>query len=105
MVRIAEGGQRGRGGHARSRLWADRDLAARLPDHHDRGTRRADRAAADGNPQHVVAMMIPGELFGRLVAAAGDVWPAYTRHEFVLRLAGGDLPQPAFRRYLVPDSL
>jgi thiaminase/transcriptional activator TenA len=50
-------------------------------------------------------MMIPGELFGRLVAAAGDVWPAYTRHEFVLRLARGDLPEPAFRRYLVQDYL
>src|SRR5229473_844922 len=46
-----------------------------------------------------------GELFLRLVAAAGDVWPAYTRHEFVLRLAGGDLPESAFRRYLVQDYL
>src|SRR5713226_3204363 len=44
-----------------------------------------------------------GELFRRLVAAAGDVWPAYTRHEFVLRLATGELPEAAFRRYLVQD--
>jgi thiaminase/transcriptional activator TenA len=50
-------------------------------------------------------MMIPGELFRRLVAAAGNVWPAYTRHQFVLRLAHGDLPEPAFRRYLVQDYL
>jgi thiaminase/transcriptional activator TenA len=46
-----------------------------------------------------------GELFGRLVAAAGAVWPAYTRHDFVLRLARGDLPETAFRRYLVQDYL
>jgi thiaminase/transcriptional activator TenA len=50
-------------------------------------------------------MMIPGELFGRLVAAAGGVWPAYTRHEFVRRLAHGDLPEPGFRRYLAQDYL
>ena len=44
-------------------------------------------------------------LFDRLVTAAGAVWPAYTRHEFVLRLAAGDLPGAAFRRYLVQDYL
>lgn len=49
--------------------------------------------------------MIPGALYGRLVDAAGDVWSAYTRHEFVLRLARGDLPEAAFRRYLVQDYL
>jgi thiaminase (transcriptional activator TenA) len=46
-----------------------------------------------------------GELFARLVAAAGPIWPAYTRHDFVLRLARGDLPEAAFRRYLVQDYL
>ena len=46
-----------------------------------------------------------GELFQRLRAAAGAIWPAYTRHDFVLRLARGDLPQAAFRRYLVQDYL
>jgi thiaminase (transcriptional activator TenA) len=46
-----------------------------------------------------------GDLFGRLVAAAGQDWPAYTRHEFVLHLARGDLPEAAFRRYLVQDYL
>src|SRR5438067_46922 len=46
-----------------------------------------------------------GELFRRLVVAAGEAWPAYTRHEFVLALARGDLPEPAFRRYLVQDYL
>jgi len=49
--------------------------------------------------------MIPGTLYGRLVDVAGEVWPAYTRHNFVLRLAHGDLPEPAFRRYLVQDYL
>ena len=46
-----------------------------------------------------------GGLFARLVAAAGPAWPAYTRHEFVLRLATGDLPEAAFCRYLVQDYL
>lgn len=46
-----------------------------------------------------------GALFDRLVAAAGADWPAYTRHDFVLRLARGDLPEAAFRRYLVQDYL
>src|ERR1700746_691701 len=44
-------------------------------------------------------------LFQRLVAAAGDGWPAYTRHEVVLLLARGDLPEAAFRHYLVQDYL
>jgi thiaminase (transcriptional activator TenA) len=44
-------------------------------------------------------------LFPRLVAAAGPAWPEYTRHEFVLRLAAGDLPEAAFRRYLIQDYL
>jgi thiaminase/transcriptional activator TenA len=44
-------------------------------------------------------------LFARLRAAAGETWPAYTRHDFVLRLAKGDLPEAAFRRYLVQDYL
>src|SRR5690242_20583331 len=46
-----------------------------------------------------------GDLFRRLVTAAGGGWHAYTRHEFVLRLARGDLPEAAFRRYLVQDYL
>jgi thiaminase/transcriptional activator TenA len=46
-----------------------------------------------------------GVLYDRLVAAAGAAWPLYTRHEFVLRLAAGDLPEVCFRRYLVQDYL
>src|SRR5579862_5791854 len=46
-----------------------------------------------------------GILFRRLRSAAGDIWPAYTRHDFVRRLGRGDLPEPAFRRYLVQDYL
>src|SRR6266702_188500 len=46
-----------------------------------------------------------GDLFARLRTAAGSSWPAYTRHEFVLRLARGDLAEAAFRRYLVQDYL
>src|SRR4051812_39815008 len=44
-------------------------------------------------------------LFARLADAAGPAWKDYTRHEFVLRLARGDLPAAAFRRYLVQDYL
>lgn len=44
-------------------------------------------------------------LFPRLAAAAGAEWHRYTRHEFVLALARGDLPEAAFRRYLVQDYL
>ena len=45
------------------------------------------------------------ELFRRLVAGAGEAWPAYTRHEFVWSLARGELPEAAFRRYLIQDYL
>jgi thiaminase (transcriptional activator TenA) len=48
---------------------------------------------------------VSANVFARLVAASGDAWPAYTRHPFVLRLAAGDLPEAAFRRYLVQDYL
>jgi thiaminase (transcriptional activator TenA) len=48
---------------------------------------------------------VSDDLFRRLVAATGGGWQAYTRHEFVLRLTRGDLPEAAFRRYLVQDYL
>jgi thiaminase (transcriptional activator TenA) len=44
-------------------------------------------------------------LFPRLVRASENNWRAYTRHEFVLQLASGVLPEPCFRRYLVQDYL
>jgi thiaminase (transcriptional activator TenA) len=44
-------------------------------------------------------------LFARLVASSDQVWRAYTRHQFVLQLASGDLPEGCFRRYLVQDYL
>src|SRR6266403_3367565 len=44
-------------------------------------------------------------LFPRLVRASEDNWRAYVRHEFVLQLASGVLPEPCFRRYLVQDYL
>jgi thiaminase/transcriptional activator TenA len=44
-------------------------------------------------------------LFSRLVQASGEAWRAYTRHEFVLLLASGDLPEACFQRYLVQDYL
>ena len=48
---------------------------------------------------------MPGALFQRLVGAAGATWSAYTRHDFVLQLADGSLPDAAFRRYLIQDYL
>ena len=44
-------------------------------------------------------------LFPRLVGAADLAWRAYTRHQFVLLLASGKLPEACFRRYLVQDYL
>jgi len=44
-------------------------------------------------------------LFDRLAAAAGPTWHDYTRHDFVLQLADGSLPETAFRRYLIQDYL
>jgi len=44
-------------------------------------------------------------LFPRLVEASEPAWGAYTRHQFVLSLAAGDLPEACFRRYLVQDYL
>lgn len=49
--------------------------------------------------------MSSSTLFERLVVAAGATWPSYTRHDFVLRLARGDLPEAAFRHYLIQDYL
>jgi thiaminase (transcriptional activator TenA) len=49
---------------------------------------------------------VPGNtLFDRLVAASGATWHCYTRHHFVLRLAAGNLPEAAFRHYLIQDYL
>jgi thiaminase (transcriptional activator TenA) len=44
-------------------------------------------------------------LFPRLLGAADEAWRAYTRHQFVLLLASGELPEACFRRYLVQDYL
>src|SRR6266446_9319236 len=44
-------------------------------------------------------------LFPRLVEASEENWAAYVRHEFVLQLASGELPEPSFRRYLIQDYL
>lgn len=46
-----------------------------------------------------------GGLFSRLVAAAAEPWRAYTKHEFVMLLASGQLPEACFRDYLVQDYL
>lgn len=44
-------------------------------------------------------------LFSRLVAASAEPWRAYTRHDFVMLLADGRLPEASFRRYLTQDYL
>ncbi len=48
--------------------------------------------------------MVDG-LFSRLVAASSEAWSAYTKHDFVLLLARGELPEACFRRYLIQDYL
>jgi thiaminase (transcriptional activator TenA) len=55
--------------------------------------------------REVETMTDQPNLFARLVGSAGAAWTAYTRHEFVLRLAAGDLPGASFRHYLVQDYL
>jgi thiaminase/transcriptional activator TenA len=44
-------------------------------------------------------------LFSRLAAASAGPWHAYTRHDFVMLLASGKLPEACFRRYLTQDYL
>jgi thiaminase (transcriptional activator TenA) len=44
-------------------------------------------------------------LFARLVAASAEAWRAYVGHDFVKRLATGELPEACFRRYLIQDYL
>jgi len=44
-------------------------------------------------------------LFERLKADAAPQWAEYTRHAFVEQLGGGNLPQTAFKHYLVQDYL
>ncbi len=44
-------------------------------------------------------------LFSRLVAASSEAWRAYTKHDFVLLLTRGELPEACFRRYLIQDYL
>jgi thiaminase/transcriptional activator TenA len=44
-------------------------------------------------------------LFSRLVAASSEAWSAYTKHDLVLLLARGELPEACFRRYLIQDYL
>jgi len=46
-----------------------------------------------------------GSLFARLRDACARPWHDYTRHDFVLQLGAGTLPDACFRRYLVQDYL
>lgn len=46
-----------------------------------------------------------GRTFPLWRAAAGEAWPAYTRHAFVQGLADGTLPRLAFLHYLMQDYL
>ncbi len=51
------------------------------------------------------AATIPEPLYQHLKAGCGPAWAAYVDHRFVRQLAAGDLPEPAFRRYLIQDYL
>lgn len=44
-------------------------------------------------------------LFDSLQSACAAEWKDYTRHDFVLQLADGSLPEAAFRHYLQQDYL
>ncbi len=44
-------------------------------------------------------------LFGRLRRDAAAVWEDYVAHPFVQALGRGDLPEPAFRQFLIQDYL
>ncbi len=44
-------------------------------------------------------------LFQRLRDGAGPLWTGFVEHRFVLGIADGTLPAPAFRRYLTQDYL
>ncbi len=46
-----------------------------------------------------------GQVFGKWRTAAGETWPAYTRHQFVEGLRDGSLPRAAFLHYLVQDYI
>lgn len=46
-----------------------------------------------------------GSTFGKWRAAAGETWPAYTRHAFVEGMRDGSLPRAAFLHYLVQDYI
>ena len=46
-----------------------------------------------------------GQTFALWRDAAGEHWPAYTRHRFVEGLREGSLPRPAFLDYMVQDYL
>lgn len=48
-------------------------------------------------------MMSYGKTYGLWTAAAGQYWPAYTRHAFVEGLRDGSLPRENFLHYLVQD--
>ncbi len=44
-------------------------------------------------------------LFGRLRRDAAAVWEGYVAHDFVQALGRGNLPEPAFRHFLIQDYL
>ena len=46
-----------------------------------------------------------GALFNELRAGARTHWTAYVGHDFVRLLGSGDLPEAAFRHYLIQDYL
>lgn len=45
------------------------------------------------------------DIFDRLKTASPDAWSSYVDHEFVHQLGSGELPEAAFRTYLVQDYL
>ena len=72
LDRHARASDRGRGGHARPRLRAGKDVPAGLPDRDHRGAGRAGVEAAGGEPQHAERVATRG-----VVAMSGGVDNSY----------------------------
>ena len=41
----------------------------------------------------------------RMLSAAKEIWEAYNRHPFVLRIQNGTLPKDRFRYYMIQDYI
>lgn len=64
-----------------------------------------ERAAASRANASALDLAPADSILGRLKASCAADWQAYTRHDFVRRLAAGSLPEACFRHYLIQDYI